>query len=231
MNNFKNPALLETLSFENMAAEKKGWSIYDSGLVSGEHPLEFDFAKLYPKGFNNIRTFLEKTYKRKKGKLVGLEIGGSGSRLFADFSPGFLERSLGVTLTDLRNHEFKVMDKQRNHSVLAADAFKLETDNEIRTRLDGKPIDLLFERMENGLLGFPEDVSFFKDLIARWYSLLNEGGVMFVQSPYVLEPNNISAYKGWLNQIRTKFGIDVLDYSFDANRFYIKIKKQQPFCF
>ncbi|MCX7589881.1 MAG: hypothetical protein N2Z85_03015, partial [Patescibacteria group bacterium] len=84
---------------------------------------------------------------------------------------------------------------------------------------------LLFERMEGGWVGFPEELEAFEFLIFQWYSLLKEGGVMFVQSPYVLEQKNIEDWINWLDSNKSKLNKEILDYVFEGQRFYLKIQK------
>lgn len=219
---------LKKITKENFEIEKnKKWDIYDSGLVSGENPLEFDFLKLYPRGFKNIKDYLEKEYKKEKGKIYGIELGGSGSKLFADFSPGFIKKSFGITLIDQRNKEQRIKDIKRNHDVLTLDIFDEETYDIIQKISENHGFDLLFERMEGGWMGFPEDLEPFEFLVFQWYSLLKERGVMFIQSPYVLNEKKLEKWLEWfnINKFDLKIDKEILDYVYEGKRFYIKIKK------
>lgn len=221
---------------ENIDVEKnKKWDIYDSGLVSGENPLEFDFLKLYPRGFKNIKDYLEKEYKKEKGKIYGIELGGPGSRLFADFSSGFIKKSFGITLFDHRTEDQKIKDNERNHQILTLDIFDENTYEIVKELADQNNFHLLFERMEGGWVNFPQNLEAFEFLLFKWYSLLKDQGVMFVQSPYVFEKKHLDEWNEWFDFNKLNLGLDksVFDYVYEGGRFYIKVKKdpQKPIRF
>lgn len=217
---------LKNLTQENLEVEsQKKWDVYDSGLVSGENPLEFDFLKLYPRGYKNIKDYLEKEYKKEKGKILGIELGGPGRRLFSDFSPGFVKESFGVTLIDKRNDAEKEEDQKKNHHVLVLDIFNEESYKKIKSFSKEKGFDLLFERMEGGWLGFPEDKELFEYFVFLWYELLANSGTMFIQSPYVLDKKNIEDWENWLLENKTILSKEFFDFVYEGGRFFIKIKK------
>ncbi|MGB9609100.1 MAG: hypothetical protein ACPL3E_01855 [Minisyncoccia bacterium] len=217
---------LKQITKENIEVEsKKNWDIYDSGLVSGENPLEFDFLKLYPRGFKNLKDYLEKEYKKKKGKIIGIELGGPARRLFSDFSPGFIQKSFGVTLFDKRTEKEKKEDESRNHYVLTFDIFDEDFYEEIKKYIGDRGFDLMFERMEGGWVGFPEEREVFEFFIFRWYELLASNGMAFIQSPYVLNENNFSKWEEWLDHNKINLGKELFDFVYEGKRFYIKIKK------
>jgi hypothetical protein len=210
----------------NLQREEQGWDIYDSGLVTGEHPLEHDFAQLYPNRYKNIREYLEQRFVNKKGKVTGLEIGGLGSRIFSDFKNNFLARSVGLTLTDSRDERQRKEDSRRNHNVLKGDAFLPETYKVLAEKYLPNGADIIFERMENGLLGMTENPTVFFELVKQWYKILSENGVMFVQSPYITKKENVEQWQDFLET-----GLPEIipacssSYEFQGGRFYVRIDK------
>ncbi|MFA6474845.1 MAG: hypothetical protein WCV88_01430 [Patescibacteria group bacterium] len=172
------------------------WGIQDSALIvdpskraSGfEHPYdsEFDFRGMYPEEFTDLKTYLEARLASKP--VIGIELGGRASRLFSQFTPGFIERSLGVLLSDNRSasHPQQAQDALRHHEVITADVFSTEGKQTINKWLNGQKADLIFERMEGAISDGPyTEPGFMTAVFTRWYRLLSERGIMLVQSPWL----------------------------------------------
>ena len=134
----------------------KPWAVYDSALrhhaATFEHAYERSFHALIPEKFPTMNTYIEQRFFEKKGSVVGMDIGGTGSKLFRDFSSAFFGESFGVTLVDQRNEGMKKEDNSRHHFVLEADAFSSKGQRMILEALHGEKVDVLFERMYGGLI-------------------------------------------------------------------------------
>lgn len=169
------------------------WHIYDSALAD----YDGDLSGLVGE-FGSIETYLTDVFSERVGELVGVEIGGPGSRLFEGFrESGLFRRSLGVTLVDLRGDEVRASDRTNGHDVVVADAFTSIPWRISRHRVGGwgkvrswvaenGKADFVIERMVGGLGAFAGNCGghrLFMLNVARWYRLLREGGVMFVELP------------------------------------------------
>lgn len=176
---------------QNLKREKEqGWNIYDSGLVSSEEGFSYDevFEDIYPIEFANIRDFIEARLAQQKGKAVGIEFGGSGSRLFSEFSPGFLKKSVGVALTDPRNPRQKESDMEIRHDILEADIFSSRCYRDLDRWLEGDKVDVIFEKMHGGSKDLPDDPDFLASIFNRWYRLLGDTGLMIMEIPPLKKP-------------------------------------------
>ncbi len=181
------------IAFYKEAEQKMpmAWAIQNSTLLSpldkeyDHHSYEGTFQKLLPEGVN-LKEFIENSLSERKGQAVGIDIGGLGSQVFKEFSPGFFERSAGVVLTDTRI-EHKVdprEDAMRGHSVIEGDLFKQETRKKIMEWLAGEKADLIFERMQGGLTLIPRDSRLVIESLRALYSVLRDNGLMLLQTSY-----------------------------------------------
>lgn len=167
----------------------KPWTTYDSHLYPGTDSSFHDtFADFLPKGEQSFHGYIERLLVRKRGAAIGIEFGGPGSNLFGDFSQGFFCQTLGVTLADLRTDSVKERDSECHHKVITGNMFSSGTQQKIAEWLSEKKADVIFERMSAGLNLVPQDPRFLSEIAAEWYTMLAEGGVMFVQIPSILVP-------------------------------------------
>lgn len=181
--------------------ETRPWAVYDSALrhhaATFEHAYERSFHRVIPEEFSTMKTYIEQRFFEKKGNVVGMDIGGTGSKLFRDFPAGFFEKSFGVTLMDQRDDEVKKKDGARHHAVIEADAFSSKGQRMILGALYGKKVDVLFERMYGGLIDMKTDSHFLAAILERWYGLLSERGVMFVELPHLSSKDAVPVVR-WL---------------------------------
>ena len=201
---------------------KFAWPNYDS-------PLSFyrDYFQL-PEGCNSLLDYLNQVYKLKLGKLKGMEIGGTGSRLFADLNTGHIfEKSLGVTLVDTRDDELKKTDDDNSHDVVPANAFLsgFEMDGEQFPgwekveewiNKNGK-VDLIIEDMKGPMVAMSySDGPLLLNAMLRWYQTLEVGGTMFVVLPATLE-STMKQISVELKKVNVEF-----DYreDFDSTKFF-----------
>ncbi|MBI3632647.1 MAG: hypothetical protein HY225_04330 [Candidatus Vogelbacteria bacterium] len=194
-----------------------GWGIYNSGLLSGLHSFDKTFGGLYGEDHENIKEYIEDRLAAKRDNAVGVELGGIGSTLFKEFTPGFFKRTLGVSLTDSRSEEDKVLDYKNNHHVLALDAFSSYGHREVQKWLGHEGADFIGEKMHAGSVGFSDNPDFLMSVINRWYKLLNKGGVMFLESPPIIDQKSKEVIGGWLDSINNK-NLDIkITYKINAD--------------
>lgn len=186
----------------NIEHERSGfWVVYDSPLLEGRDISYGDFFNgILPEKFADIKEYLESLYKKRKGAVVGVEMGGPGSKLFSGFSPGFLRKSFGVTLFDRRSEEQRKIDAKHGHEVIAVDMFSTKGHRAINKKLEGAKVDFIVEKMHAGFTGFPEDPKYLLAVLNRWYRLLNEGGVMMVESPTFDDESKLKEVVAWLGK-------------------------------
>lgn len=193
----------ETESAEEYEKGEKKWPIDHSELL-GNGSLSYDgrFKDLYPEEYKNIKQYIEERMKTKRGSVIGIDLGGHGSVLFSQFERGFIERSLGVTLVDRRDEITREEDTVDHHDVLPADIFSSAGNRRIKNWLRGRKADLIFEKMEGAIGSFPDNLDITAAVFRRWYQLLAENGIMFLQTQ-PLSPNMLGEMKRWLEKIKS----------------------------
>ncbi len=169
-------------------------------------PFSLSFKDLLPHLETSLRNYIENILEEKKGKAVGVEFGGIGSRFFAGFSEGFFEKSFGVTLVDHRksSHNFSILveeDKQNHHEVIEGDIFDFKTYETLEKSLGHHKVDLIVERMGRGLEFVPIEPYTVAKVLNTWYELLDEGGMMFVQVPFEFS----RLLEAWAHKIENDF--------------------------
>lgn len=175
---------------QNLEKERKAdWPIHDSGLLNSKEEYSYNntFKGLYPPEFSDVRDYIEVRFSDRKGKAVGVDIGGMGSELFAGFSPGFFKKSIGVTLVDKRNSQEIDRDSEIGHEVLETDCFSAQGRNKLKYWLGDDKVDVIFEKMHGALLNYPDNPKFLMSILNRWYKLLGDKGLMFIQTPSLKE--------------------------------------------
>jgi hypothetical protein len=128
-----------------------------------------------------FRKYIERTLAGQGARLSAVEFGGEGSNLFSDFSRGFFKKTIGVSLEDRRPDAICKEDEIKNHEVLVGDIFSGDTYRMIYDRLEGKKTNLIISRMYGALNIITDNPIVLGQLMRRWYSLLDENGLMFVQ--------------------------------------------------
>lgn len=176
------------------------------------------FGPILPEGVESMREYIEGMLSEKKGHAIGIEFGGIGSALFSDFTPGFFEKSLGVTLVDHRQ-EFKpdptfARDERIHHTVHESDIFSPRLTAYLDTWLGGRKVDFVIERMAKGLEFVPEEPLVLAKKLQEWWSMLEVGGIMMVQVPVQLN----SVFEQWAEMVRHAHSTVLdLEYSLGTN--------------
>jgi len=188
------------------------WRWTDSKLEPGDDPLErqkdtflASFLSVLPEPYEDaksLRAYLEDAFAHKKGGVVAVEYGGPGSQLSGSFTPGFLKKSLGVALTDFREDDEKAEDGTRNHAVLAENVLYQRAFRAVDEWLAGDRCDIVFERMLGGLRYMPGDPDALMQPLQEAYRRLSDDGIMFVQTPVVLNDVLVA----WAEKIDLEFG-------------------------
>ncbi len=221
------------------------WRVQDSGLLSGDQVAEEGdnrysynsiFEGLYPEEFRDLKEYLESRLESKKGKIILIEMGGRASKLSQEFSPGFLERSLGVVLYDNRRGEQRAQDTARHHEVLAEDGFSFKGKRAIRDWLKGRKPDLFFEKMDGATASekFPSEPGFLGAVFNDWYSSLSEKDVsiMLTETPPLDFPSltetikRLEALKDKLKDKGVTIKYKLQDYD-HRTRLYIILEKTE----
>ncbi|MBA3723960.1 MAG: hypothetical protein H0W89_03625 [Candidatus Levybacteria bacterium] len=183
------------------------------------------FRDVIPEEYSDIKQYIESVLAPKKGQAIGIELRGTASRLFGEFSPGFFQRTLGVNLTDYRDRIDPLLEAQdvsRNHHVLVGNIVSDETKMKVQEEfLHGQKADIIFERMIAGHSNLPKEPDFLGKQIGFWYEHLSENGVMFLTPPTALW----DFIPGWLDIINTQYTDQIeAQYSDDTTE-VLRIRK------
>jgi hypothetical protein len=192
------------------------WKIYDSSLLPTLNPeidKSFDtvFDGLYPEGMD-IKKFVETALESKKGKAVGLEIGGPGKKLFQGFDKGLFEKSFGVVLEKWGGLD-ENSSEDSNHKIITADALSSNGYVKIKDALGDSRVNFLVEKMHGGLDEIPSDLDFMQIIAQRWYRLLDDEAIMLLETPSLLdkygktEEKKLSDIQNWIKKISETNGI------------------------
>lgn len=166
------------------------------------------FRSVLPDGTESLTSYIEQVLKAKRGRALAIEFGGTGSKLFANFSPRFFARTCGVTLVDHSRPKSNLekiranlgLSGSREHSVLLGDMFADETYNTVRQWSKGAKVDLIIERLLKGLEFVPIEPFILSKVLQRWYEMLDVNGVMLIEVPPKLDP----LVESWTNLLREK---------------------------
>lgn len=163
---------------------------YDSELAD----FSDDFEVVVPNQ-QDLKTYVEKTFSKKAGKVFGLELGGPGQKLFGGFSKGFFERTAGVCLADPR-------DQVGNHTLIKGDILSEKTRDDVATWSKGQPIDFIILRMLAGQRTLPLDPFFMAEKTRECYRMLPEEGILLSEIPRAFLPAYIDE---WSDMVKDKY--------------------------
>ncbi len=186
------------------------WPTYDSSLNEGERSFSEYFRDVIPAEYRNIGAYVEDTLAHRRGQAIGIELGGTGSRLFSDFTPGFFSHTLGTVLNDLRDRQQQREDTENHHEVIATDMFTSQGKKSVEKWLGGKKADFIMQRMWGGLIGFPENPDILHKFLNRQYRWLGDNGILFNEVPPLYYPPNAAKVLNGLDALRERYK-DTLD--------------------
>lgn len=164
------------------------WAAYDTPLQDDRRSIRYSFDGFFKgtiPGKVSLKTYVEKSLGDRAGKAIGIEFGGPGTALFSGFSEGFFARSLGVTLTDISRGSNSHSPK--GHGMLFRDLRDEATQDNVDQWLNGQKADFIIEKMLGALNHAPKDPYYIARFILKWYSLLSEKGLMFVEIPRFMD--------------------------------------------
>lgn len=202
------------------------YNVFDSSLKNFNH----DMSSTLPKDCKDISQYLDTRYPAKKGRMVGIELGGPGCNLFKDLRPLF-SKTVGFTL-----HADQNLKSPQNHEVIEADVFsrrKIDSEEidgyqrvEKWVKENGKA-DLLIERMVGGITTI--DIDHFILIAKRWYKLLSEDGTAFIQFPVLSgDINNtiktLNTLQRTIGKHRDKFDISYKEDIFNPDQVYFLLR-------
>jgi len=190
-------------------ASKDSWVFRNSHIEN----MHLTFKRVLPKGEQSLRGYLKRIleHRKKKGGAVGIEFGGPGDQVFYPIGDNLFKKTAGVTLIqsdaikyipkELREYSTQEYD-DKNHEIIIGDILDPHTYDRIRTWLRGDKADVIIERLLAGFKVNPEEHYLVAKTFERWYEMLAEEGVMFVQVPWWAHD---VVYK-WVSQVQSKYG-------------------------
>lgn len=191
--------------FRREVLEKDGHFLFNNSSMM--HISESFGSILSDLGFSRLDDFLKyKFYDTLLvRKLVGIEMGGEAHSLFLDLD-GVFSKTAGVTLIK-SSKDVDVVDQDqvmspKNHIVIQGDIFDEGLyKNEF---IKNTKFDFILERMFGGLSYVGNDYFLFYKIINKWWNMLYNNGVMFIQLPKI-EDKNKELYQvliKWLNLLK-----------------------------
>ncbi|MFA6386189.1 MAG: hypothetical protein WCW04_00230 [Candidatus Paceibacterota bacterium] len=196
--------------------ENHNYGNIDSHLEKEGASFSYFFRNILPEGQKDLRSYVESSFKEKQGKALGVEFGGVGSNLFRGFSKGFFKETFGITLADHREKWKTKIDAYKNskhkldHNVIEGDILSDNLYDNLEEKLNGRKVDIIIERMFLGIEFMPAEPYKLSSILEKWYVMLNEGGIMFIQSPVVF--NNL--LDKWAEMLHDKY-IDSIEFQYE----------------
>ena len=166
--------------FQKEKKQRPSWGTYNSELLGEYDSFNNAFLEVIPKEYSNIKQYIETEFADIKGQVVGMEMGGPGSKLFSGFDPDLFEASYGFTLVDFRNKDEKKDDSLRHHEIVEGDALSSAGRRRIEDTLQGKKVNIFFERMAAGL-PFSLEIEYLAASLYRNYKLLDDEALFFAE--------------------------------------------------
>lgn len=190
------------------------WAVYNTPLQDDRRSIRYSFDGFFKgtiPGKESLRTYVERSLEDRAGAAIGIEFGGMGSALFAGFTEGFFARSLGVTLTDTSRGSN--IHSPKGHGMLFGDLRDEATQGSVDQWLQSQKADLIVERMVGALNHVPKDPYYIARFISRWYSLLSDRGLMFVEIPRFMDV----LARPWMDHVTQETG-GTIDLSFKRGK-------------
>ena len=147
--------------------------------------------------------------------------------MFEGFSDNTFKTTIGVTLSDYRSSDgqldgdniIKYKDG-REHNIIIGNIFDRNIYKKINNITNGQKINLILERMVAGFRNVPNSPMIIIAVLQKWYSMLDEGGILLVETPIFLEDVIVE----WIRVLRRSYH-KVLDVKFDPGQGALRIRK------
>lgn len=176
---------------------------YDEALAKADVERTLATRELQPKR-EFLRKYIERELDFARFHAVAVELGGPGSRWAGDFTPGFFERTYGLTLADIRTDEQRTIDSSRNHEVIPGDMFQGDSLQKLEEKVGPKGVHLFMERLALfGMGHIPTEPVFMGEYLRRIYRLQAEKGIVLAQLP-LDEMFSVATY-AWITKLRSKY--------------------------
>ncbi len=203
--------------------ERLMWGISNSDLVDYDD----EFLELFEDAEGNIVNYLE---KELPADAIGIELGGIGSKLFADLRrslPGRFLKTAGVTLVDNRalyHEDLADDDAKNNHFVIEGDILDNATVKKVKEWTGNSKVQFVIERMIAGLSDLPQDQEFLFRKLNEWYMLVGDDGIMLIELPNKVYRN----FKLWSEMINAEYPTLYVRFGQGARGFLLKKGKGAP---
>ena len=185
------------------SSKNEDFYIYDSSIQNFGSSFSKTLPKEYTEHLNSkivtsvdqygevFKEYIEDTLSKSKNhERTAIEFGGPGSKLFQGFKKDFFKKTAGVCLKDVRDEDAMAVDKENNHSVVSGDFINGPT-RELYAALDqklgGKKVDLITSRIVGPLDSLVKNPAILEHIVRKWYSMLNDNGLLFAQFEFFEE--------------------------------------------
>lgn len=108
----------------------------------------------------------------------------------------------------------------RKHNIVIGNIFDKKVYNKIEKIINGQKAELIVERMVAGFRNVPNSSIIIIVVLQKWYAMLNEGGLIFVETPVFLEDVIVE----WVKVLRSDY-VKSLDVEFDPGQGSLRIHK------
>ncbi|MEK7571711.1 MAG: hypothetical protein AAB553_05555 [Patescibacteria group bacterium] len=184
-------------SWKNIEEKGEMQWVENSSLQGRWDSFELWFRSVLPPEEADIKEYIERTLSPLSSR-VGIELGGTGSPLFAGFSPRFFDKTIGMNSCDTRTKLQNVYpeliaqqlagDEARNHHVISGSFLDPAVKGVVKDELAGRKASLIMERMYAGIDSLPNEPFYLSQEIGFWYNeILAQGGLLFAQVPKAFE--------------------------------------------
>ncbi|MFA5954162.1 MAG: hypothetical protein WC817_01325 [Patescibacteria group bacterium] len=176
---------------------------YDRALVEADFEQLME-TKQQPPRREFLRKYVESELTFARGKAVAVELGGPGSRWSQNFTPGFFQKTFGLTLEDLRSDEQKAEDTVRHHEVIPGDMLQGDSLQILEEQVGPRGVHLFLERMAlYGISNIPPEPVFIGEYLQRLYRLQAEKGIILAEIP--LDEMVVTDTYAWFTKLRTHY--------------------------
>lgn len=173
------------------AAYEEPWPSQDSSLES----FAYEFGDTLPGKWEEVPdtdevtarfiNYIERSLGSDRAEqLTAVEFGGLGINLFRGFPKDFFQKTVGISLNEggtTIKSKAKSKAKDSSHVVIEGDLLDNKTYQKLNGVLKGKKVNLIISRIQGPVNETYLDPAIYAKLAQKWYGLLSNNGIMFVQ--------------------------------------------------